>query len=480
LNSRVLSFRTAVLLGSIILAFFGMAAAVGLILTSAYLHNAAQSIKEAVDSVAASEELHVNLLEHNRQNLLFEYTGDIAYARRRDEAEQSLNQGIEVFGFYVNTEAERALVSEIKALVSSYLALGGGDDLKPVPLDELLADSLVLNDITVRIRALIQLNQDQAEAIRGRVEQQNELADVLGFTVITALLLCLALLIWGARTVLYKPLIALQETVRRFGKGDYKVRTESSGPRELREVAAVFNEMADNLEGNYQNLNRFLAAVAHDLRNPIGAIKMSMDVIATMRQGQSPEIQEITDIVRRQSDQLNQLVSDLLDRTHMEAGELVLHLKKNDLRSIATQAVGLYQSVSELHPIQLELPDEPVVCNSDPTRMGQVLNNLLSNAIKYSPSGSPITVKIERKDPLATISVSDQGMGIEADDSERIFEPFKRSRSTRDTIPGVGLGLFASRRLIEAHGGCINVRSEPGHGSTFIVQLPLAEASPPS
>jgi signal transduction histidine kinase len=474
LYSRALSLRNAIALGSIILALFGITAAVGLILMSTYLNDATQNIKEAVDSIVASEELQIDLLEHNRQQLLFEYTGDAAHASRRDEAEQRLKNGIEIFGYYVDSDVEKELVSELKDLIHNYLASQNKGERDQALLKGILSDSVILNEITTRIRRLIHVNQEQAQKIKESAARRDRIGDVLGFGVIAALLMALILLVQGTRTVIYKPLIALQDTVKRLGKGDLKARAHLQGPVELREVASVFNEMAENLENNYQNQHRFLAAVAHDLRNPIAAIKMSMDVIATTRQGLSPEIQQITEIVRRQSDQLNQMVGDLLDRTRIEAGELTLHLEEHDLRESAGQAVRLYQSLSKEHPIHLQLPEDAVLCRCDPTRIGQVLNNLLSNAIKYSPYGGMISVRILKEAQSATMHVSDQGMGIAPEECERIFEPFKRSKSTRDSIPGVGLGLSVSRRLIEAHGGRIRVTSEVGRGSTFTVSLPLA------
>jgi signal transduction histidine kinase len=377
----------------------------------------------------------------------------------------------------VSSDVEEKQVAELRVLLDQYLDMRMDAGMDQALLKEVLTESVLLNQIAAHIRKLIHLNQEQSQVITERVAYRDSLADILGFGIIAALLLALIFLMQGSRVVIYRPLVSLQDTVQRFGKGDRGVRAVLQGPVELREVAAVFNEMADNLEQSYQNQHRFLAAVAHDLRNPIGAIKMSMEVIERTRPGLSPEIQEITAIVRRQSEQLNQMVGDLLDRTRIESGDLTLHYEEQDLRECVTQAVQLYQSVSSIHPIHMLLPNEAVVCRCDPTRIGQVLNNLLSNAIKYTPYGGMITMELAKEQESALIKVSDLGMGIEPDECERIFEPFKRSKSTRDSIPGVGLGLSVSRRLIEAHGGRITVTSEVGRGSTFTVRLPLTQGA---
>jgi len=477
LNSGAVKLKNTILFGSLLLAIFGIVSSIGLILISSYLNNAAQSIKEVVDSIVVSEELQIDLLEHNREQLLFNYTGENNHAFRRDQAAMRMKQGTESIALYVNSSAERVLVAEIQDHIARYLAMPDDMEKDQDAIQEYMSAASTLNEVTVRLRKLILLNQEQAQTANERVARQDMMADALGYGIIAALLTALLILGLGARSVIYRPLISLREVVKRYGKGDFSVRAEQNGPQELREIAIVFNEMANNLENSHQNQHRFLAAIAHDLRNPIGAIKMSMDLIATTRPEAYEEILEITDIVRRQSDQLDQMVGDLLDRTRIEAGELALKLEDYDLRKAASLAVRLYQSTSKIHRLQLQLPTNPVVCRCDPTRIAQVLNNLLSNAIKYSPYGGTITVEVASMNMSAAISVSDQGMGISPEDHERIFEPFKRSKSTRETIPGVGLGLSVSRRLVEVHGGRIDITSESGRGSTFTVKLPTSETT---
>jgi signal transduction histidine kinase len=113
-----------------------------------------------------------------------------------------------------------------------------------------------------------------------------------------------------------------------------------------------------------------------------------------------------------------------------------------------------------------------VLVRCDGTRISQVLNNLLNNAIKYSPRGGRVQVELSTAPDAARVSVTDSGVGIPATELESIFEPFRRSSTTRDTIPGIGLGLAVGRRIIEAHGGRIEVHSEEGIGTTFRLSLP--------
>jgi signal transduction histidine kinase len=204
---------------------------------------------------------------------------------------------------------------------------------------------------------------------------------------------------------------------------------------------------------------------------------MSMELIMQSPPESHPDIREMAKIVRRQSEHLDHLVGDLLDRSRIESGNFELRLQECDLGHLADDAAKLYQVVSPMHQITLLLSKEPVLCVCDPARIAQVLNNLVSNAIKYSPHGGLIAIQVGRRGVDGVVTVSDQGMGIGTEDREHIFEPFRRSKATRETIPGVGLGLAVSRRLLEAHGGRIEAESELGKGSLFTIRLPLAPLS---
>jgi signal transduction histidine kinase len=149
-----------------------------------------------------------------------------------------------------------------------------------------------------------------------------------------------------------------------------------------------------------------------------------------------------------------------------------MSLEVQDLRGVVRDAVALHEGMSPAHELVLHLPEAPVPVRCDATRISQVLNKLLSNAIKYSPEGGQVRVDLTATPEAAWIAVKDQGVGIPATEQESIFEPFRRSAATRDTIPGVGLGLAVSRRIIEAHGGLIEVESTQGAGATFRFCLP--------
>jgi len=169
---------------------------------------------------------------------------------------------------------------------------------------------------------------------------------------------------------------------------------------------------------------------------------------------------------------LNSMVDDLLDITRVELGKLRLDPKPCDLRELVRDAAALFESASPSHAVDLHVPAAPLTATCDAARIAQVLNNLVSNAIKYSPDGGVVRIAARGEGRTVVLEVVDPGIGIPDAELASIFQPFRRSTFARDNIPGVGLGLFTSRQILEAHGGALTVDSTPGHGSCFRVVLP--------
>jgi signal transduction histidine kinase len=223
-----------------------------------------------------------------------------------------------------------------------------------------------------------------------------------------------------------------------------------------------------------------VAGVAHDLRNPLAAMKVAVEVLSSTDSSTPERQSQVTGMIARQIDILTRMLSDLLDAARGEAGEFSIVPRPCDARDLATQAVQLFAGASPLHELRVDLPDTALPVRCDALRLGQVLNNLISNAIKYSPQGGPVTVAARRKGERIEIEVSDNGPGIPAEERTRIFEPFRRIESSAASIPGVGIGLSVARRIVEAHGGEITLRSDTARGSTFVISLPSAFAAAPA
>jgi signal transduction histidine kinase len=220
--------------------------------------------------------------------------------------------------------------------------------------------------------------------------------------------------------------------------------------------------------------DRFLAMLGHELRNPLAAITMALEVIE--RGAPSPERQ--FEIVRRQSRQLSRIVDDLLDVARVTSGKIAVHRVPVELSGLVARGIEAFQRQAAKSGIDLSFTPPrgalPVV--GDPVRLEQVLANVLGNALKYTPPGGHVSVALEEVGRKAVLRVRDDGSGIAPDQLRRVFEMFAQVDATLDrSRGGLGLGLTVARTLVSMHGGTIEASSEGvGKGSTFVVTLPLA------
>jgi len=226
-----------------------------------------------------------------------------------------------------------------------------------------------------------------------------------------------------------------------------------------------------------QRKNDFLAVLAHELRNPLGAIGNAVALIEEA-DGDDAVVAEAAGILGRQAQQMTRLVDDLLDVSRIGRGMVELHRRRVELRTVVERAVESVQpAVSERDQrLVVELSPEPLPLEADPVRLAQVLVNLLTNAVKYSDPGSRIDLVAERDGDAVAVRVRDRGLGIEPDFLPHVFDHFARSRRAEESASqGLGLGLTLVRKLVEMHGGSVSAQSEgPGKGTEFRVRLPLA------
>ncbi len=228
----------------------------------------------------------------------------------------------------------------------------------------------------------------------------------------------------------------------------------------------------------------FLAAVAHDMKTPLTAVRGQAQLLQRRLQRHGtidPEqIDRALNAIIEAGDRAAALIDEMVDTARLGAGtSLELRPEPTDLVALARTAAADGQRTTERHQIAVETPHAELVAMADGSRLGRVLGNLLENAIKYSPDGGRIEIRVEREDgPVALIAVEDQGMGIPAGDIERIFERFRRGGNVAGRISGAGIGLSGARQIAEAHGGSLTARSVEGQGSTFLLRLPLSAPTP--
>jgi signal transduction histidine kinase len=219
--------------------------------------------------------------------------------------------------------------------------------------------------------------------------------------------------------------------------------------------------------------DEFMLIAGHELRTPIAALVLHHDSLLATRDGTPlDKIRERAGKLRTQTERLARLVEDLLDVSRISAGRLVLEREEIDLGALARETAERMHDEFERARTPLHLDVAEVRGSWDRARLDQVLTNLLGNAVKYG-KGSPVELRVQRDGESARIAVADQGIGVAPEDQLRIFKRFERAVSPRK-FGGLGLGLWITSQLVEAHGGTIEVVSEPGAGATFVVVLPLA------
>lgn len=239
-----------------------------------------------------------------------------------------------------------------------------------------------------------------------------------------------------------------------------------------------FRSSERKLERAIQTRDEFLSVASHELNTPLTSLKLQVQSLTrTLKRGDlsalTPhKVSTIVERTDRQLRRLSRLVSDLLDVSRIHAKKLVLSVERVELRELVEDMVDRFSGEFGQLGVRLELAEGPEVVGLwDRSRVEQVVMNLLSNALKYG-EGKPVHLEVTADEKGARLRVKDQGRGVKAEDQGRIFERFERAISANE-VSGLGLGLFISREIVQAHGGDISVESQPGVGSTFTVSLPL-------
>ena len=252
---------------------------------------------------------------------------------------------------------------------------------------------------------------------------------------------------------------------------DFSKRLQPRGGTEIKELIATFNAMIERVEKALLSQRAFLADSSHELRRPLTVLRANIDVL------KDPSVtKDQRDACLREmsvdAEGMGRLLSDLLLLSREEAQ--AIERAPVDYTAVCRDVVDRLKAQDRRHEIVVQVEDS-IRLRGDKQRLSQMLSNLLDNAASYTPQGGRIELKLSRTDHVARTEVHDTGRGIPADEAPHIFERFYRGEAARGSgRDGAGLGLSIVKYIAEAHGGTVSVKSEPGLGATFTVDLPAA------
>ncbi len=297
-----------------------------------------------------------------------------------------------------------------------------------------------------------------------------------------ALVLLLAALSALVTGLVVKPVRLAARTAQRLSAGLLDQRMTVRGEDDLAQLAASFNQMAANLQRQIVRLEemsrqqrRFTSDVSHELRTPLTTVRMAADLIYAEREDFDPAVARSAELLSEELDRFENLLTDLLEISRFDAGFAVLDAEPADLVAIVRRIADRLGAVAARAgvPVELDLPDEPVIAEVDPRRMERMLRNLIGNAIEHGES-HPVRVTLRCDDTAAAVTVRDHGIGLNPGEEKLVFNRFWRADPSRARqTGGTGLGLSISLEDARLHGGWLEAWGMPAEGAQFRLTVPL-------
>lgn len=277
----------------------------------------------------------------------------------------------------------------------------------------------------------------------------------------------------GLSVSIANPLKDLTLATKRMAKGDFSEALPVYGNDEISDLSKSFNSMAYELERNTELRQQMIADISHELRTPLTVLSAKLEF--TLEQNEPLEMEEVV-VLYDEVIRLKGLVGELQDLSKLEAGHAMLDKTLIAFPEFFSDFQVLLEAEAESRNMELKVEMAPNLeyCYADPKRLKQIVLNLVNNAFRYTADGGTVIIKVWQDLSGFYFSVQDTGIGIAADELEKIFERFYRTDQSRQRESGgSGLGLAITKALVDAHGGWIKVESEVGAGTIFTVQLPL-------
>lgn len=296
---------------------------------------------------------------------------------------------------------------------------------------------------------------------------------VLLMTVVSLLILSLSAFsgLFFIKSIV-RPIRDASNTARKIAMGDFNARIEIARNDEVGELCDTINYMASELSQAENLKNDFISSVSHELRTPLTAIR-GWGETAKMSLGTDIElVNRGLDVVLSEADRLSGLVEELLDFSRMETGRMTVVAQPVDVAFILSESVDMYVELSKKQGIELIYTEafEELQVLGDHNRLKQVFINIIDNAVKYTESGGQVLISMEKEEGCVRISVKDTGVGIPAQDIDRVKEKFYKANKT---VRGSGIGLAVADEIIKQHQGLLFVESTEGVGTNVTIVLPL-------
>jgi signal transduction histidine kinase len=341
------------------------------------------------------------------------------------------------------------------------------------------------DEIRALFRSFLQAENARSAASASSASDRSNIAIALGVSGLfasAALIVLFGLLL--ARSIA-RPVREVAAGATRLAGGDLSLRLHEGGPGEVGQLTRAFNTMAEALDQGRSELeeqnerlrqseqlkSELVSIVSHEVRTPLASV-LGFTSLLLQRDVEPERRRGYLEIIDAQGRRLATLLDDFLNLQRIEEGRLELAQDVVDLKALVREQVQLFRAQSPDHVLELRVPAGTLPVLGDGGRLAQVLGNLLSNAIKYSPEGGVVQIVGDGDLEFVRISVRDEGVGIPAEQHERIFTKFFRGDAAASGIAGTGLGLAFARAIVEAHDGRIGFRSVAGEGATFWIELP--------
>jgi len=268
-----------------------------------------------------------------------------------------------------------------------------------------------------------------------------------------------------------QPITDISATAVKISAGDLSQRINiAEAESELGQLASVLNSTFARLEAAFAQQQQFTSDAAHELRTPV-SVMLTQTQTALTRERSAPEYRETVEACQRAAQRMRRLIESLLELARLDAGQEPMKRLRFDLSRTARDCVELIRPLADERGMKIHCELPTLECHGDVERLAQVITNLLANAIQYNKANGEVRISTRLQDGTIILTVSDTGQGIPVADLPHVFERFYRADQSRSSGQ-TGLGLAISKAIVEAHGGTIEISSQPHAGTTFTIRLP--------